>query len=170
MISGGLVIFIFSQLVYMAGSNKRFLLLVSSLFLMSQLNAQILPKVSKDSLSIQPIGRTNPTGKSLVNPDSIKADIKDQLEKILARYVCMPDQEKTWKLVRTEADDMMRQYWRAGKLQGTKAAEAYYIKMDNSTMTTNDIANHKMILIAGIAPVKPAEFIIIKTENACKGN
>ena len=48
---------------------------------------------------------------------------------------------------------------------GTKSEEAFFVKMGNETMTATDMANHKMILQVGIAPIKPADFKILVIEK-----
>jgi hypothetical protein len=58
-------------------------------------------------------------------------------------------------------------YYKNGKLAGTKTATAYFVKMDVLTMAATDIVNNKMILVAGIAIVKPAEFTILTIEEKC---
>ena len=45
---------------------------------------------------------------------------------------------------------------------GTKAEETFFVKCDRTTMTQDDIDNGRLICIVGIAPVKPAEFVIFR--------
>ncbi len=45
---------------------------------------------------------------------------------------------------------------------GTKAEEAFFVKCDRTTMTQDDIDNGRLICVIGIAPVKPAEFVIFR--------
>jgi phage tail sheath protein FI len=52
--------------------------------------------------------------------------------------------------------------WRNGALEGTKAEEAFFVKCDRTTMTQDDIDNGRLIIQIGVAPVKPAEFVIIR--------
>ncbi|MEJ2568620.1 MAG: phage tail sheath C-terminal domain-containing protein, partial [candidate division WOR-3 bacterium] len=52
--------------------------------------------------------------------------------------------------------------WRDGALQGSKPEEAFFVKCDRTTMTQTDIDNGKLIMEIGIAPVKPAEFVIFR--------
>jgi phage tail sheath protein FI len=40
--------------------------------------------------------------------------------------------------------------------------EAYFVKVDRTTMTQTDIDNGRLIVMIGVAPVKPAEFVIIR--------
>ena len=52
--------------------------------------------------------------------------------------------------------------WRDGALLGDKPEQAYFVRCDRTTMTQNDLDNGRMICLIGIAPVKPAEFVIVR--------
>jgi phage tail sheath protein FI len=45
---------------------------------------------------------------------------------------------------------------------GTTPDEAFFVKCDETTMTPDDIGNGRLIILIGIAPVKPAEFVIFR--------
>lgn len=45
---------------------------------------------------------------------------------------------------------------------GTKPSEAFFVKVDRTTMTQSDIDNGRLICIIGLAVVKPAEFVIFR--------
>ncbi len=55
--------------------------------------------------------------------------------------------------------------WRSGALQGATADEAFFVKCDYTTMTQDDIDNGRLICVVGIAPVKPAEFVIFRIQQ-----
>jgi phage tail sheath protein FI len=55
--------------------------------------------------------------------------------------------------------------WRIGALQGRTADEAFFVTCDRSTMTADDIDNGRLICEIGIAPVKPAEFVIFRIQQ-----
>jgi hypothetical protein len=98
---------------------------------------------------------------------STTATITPELNKIVAAYCIEPDNADTWVKIKTEAENKLYAYFKAGALAGTKSTEAYFVKMDASTMSAADIANKKMILQAGIATQKPAEFTILTIEKKC---
>jgi phage tail sheath protein FI len=50
----------------------------------------------------------------------------------------------------------------AGALLGRREEEAFFIRVDRTTMTQDDIDNGRLIVIVGIAPLKPAEFVIFR--------
>jgi phage tail sheath protein FI len=76
-----------------------------------------------------------------------------------------PNDEPLWARVRQTIDNFLTTVWRSGALQGGKAAEAFFIKCDRSTMTQDDIDNGRLICLIGIAPVKPAEFVIFRIQQ-----
>jgi phage tail sheath protein FI len=47
-------------------------------------------------------------------------------------------------------------------MMGTKEEEAFYVEVGRSTMTQDDILNGRLIVEIGIAPVRPAEFVIFR--------
>jgi phage tail sheath protein FI len=52
--------------------------------------------------------------------------------------------------------------WREGGLMGTKPEEAFFVRCGSDTMSQDDIDNGRLIMIVGVAPVYPAEFVIIR--------
>ncbi|GBF34828.1 phage tail sheath protein FI [Desulfocucumis palustris] len=73
-----------------------------------------------------------------------------------------PNDDKLWARVHRTIDAFLTRVWRDGALMGTSAGEAFYVKVDRSTMTQDDIDNGRLICIIGVAPVKPAEFVIFR--------
>jgi phage tail sheath protein FI len=73
-----------------------------------------------------------------------------------------PNDEKLWARVKQSITQFLLTEWRNGALMGTKPAEAFFVKVDRTTMTQADIDNGKLICIIGLAVVKPAEFVIFR--------
>jgi phage tail sheath protein FI len=73
-----------------------------------------------------------------------------------------PNNEKLWARVRDSISNFLTTAWRDGALMGTTPDEAFFVKCDRSTMTQDDIDNGRLIAVVGVAPVKPAEFVIIR--------
>ena len=73
-----------------------------------------------------------------------------------------PNGETLWGQVRNTIDDFLMNEWRSGVLKGTSAQQAYFVRCDRSTMTQNDLDNGRLICDVGVAPVKPAEFVIFR--------
>jgi len=72
-----------------------------------------------------------------------------------------PNGEALWARVRTTVTDLLTNEWRSGMLQGATAEQAFFVRCDQSTMTQNDLDNGRLNIVVGVAPVKPAEFVII---------
>jgi phage tail sheath protein FI len=75
------------------------------------------------------------------------------------------DNELLWGRVREQATSLLETLWRNGELAGVKAEEAFYVRCDRTTMTQNDIDAGRLIVVMGVAPVKPAEFVVIRIEQ-----
>lgn len=73
-----------------------------------------------------------------------------------------PNYEVTWSAIRTSVSAFLRTVWLNGALMGTTQEEAFFVKCDRTTMTQDDIDNGRLICLIGIAPVKPAEFVIFR--------
>jgi len=67
-----------------------------------------------------------------------------------------------WAGVRNTVSDFLINEWQSGRLLGSAADQAFFVRCDQSTMTQNDLDNGRLICNIGIAPVKPAEFVIFR--------
>ena len=76
-----------------------------------------------------------------------------------------PNEEPTWSRVRQVATDYLIGRWRDGAVVGAKPTDAFFVRYDRSTMTQDDIDSGLLICLVGVAPVKPAEFVIIRIEQ-----
>jgi len=52
--------------------------------------------------------------------------------------------------------------WRNGALEGITPEEAFQVQCGRGTMSPDDIASGRLIVVVGFAPVRPAEFVIIR--------
>lgn len=73
-----------------------------------------------------------------------------------------PNNEKLWARVRQGINEFLTRVWKDGALMGKTPEEAFFVKCDRTTMTQDDIDNGRLICIIGVAPVKPAEFVIFR--------
>ncbi|MFD1955273.1 phage tail sheath family protein [Paenibacillus thailandensis] len=80
-----------------------------------------------------------------------------------------PNDEKLWGRVRRTVTEFLTRVWRDGALMGTKPEEAFFVKCDRTTMTQNDIDNGRLIVLVGVAPVKPAEFVVFRIAQTSGG-
>jgi phage tail sheath protein FI len=73
-----------------------------------------------------------------------------------------PNGEALWANVRRTVEDFLLNEWQSGALLGDKPEKAYFVKCDRSTMTQNDLDNGRLICLVGVAPLRPAEFVIFR--------
>jgi phage tail sheath protein FI len=73
-----------------------------------------------------------------------------------------PNGEALWRNLTQTVEDFLQVQWRNGALLGATPDEAYFVRCDRSTMTQNDLDNGRLICLIGVAPVKPAEFVIFR--------
>ena len=64
--------------------------------------------------------------------------------------------------VRRTVEDFLLNEFQSGALLGDKPEKAYFVKCDRSTMTQNDLDNGRLICLIGVAPLRPAEFVIFR--------
>lgn len=88
--------------------------------------------------------------------------IEASIERGTQWVVFEPNDERLWARVKATINQFLTGIWRGGALMGTTPDEAFFIKCDRSTMTQDDIDNGRLICIIGVAPVKPAEFVIFR--------
>jgi phage tail sheath protein FI len=67
-----------------------------------------------------------------------------------------------WGNIRSTVEDFLYNEWKSGRLLGEKEEEAFFVRCDRSTMTQNDLDNGRLICLVGVAPLKPAEFVIFR--------
>ena len=73
-----------------------------------------------------------------------------------------PNGEALWANVRRTIEDFMLNEWQMGALLGDKPEKAYFVRCDRSTMTQNDLDNGRLVCLIGLAPLRPAEFVIFR--------
>lgn len=73
-----------------------------------------------------------------------------------------PNDENLWVRVKRTIDVFLTGLWRNGSLAGTSTDEAFFVNVGRDTMTQDDIDNGRLICVIGVAPVKPAEFVIFR--------
>ncbi|QZY54479.1 phage tail sheath subtilisin-like domain-containing protein [Crassaminicella profunda] len=73
-----------------------------------------------------------------------------------------PNSTALWTRVKRTIEVFLTGVWRNGALEGNAASEAFFVDIGPSTMTRDDIDNGRLICVIGVAPVKPAEFVIFR--------
>ena len=73
-----------------------------------------------------------------------------------------PNDEPLWASLRLNIRSFMLTQFRAGAFQGSKPDDAFFVMCDGKTTTQQDIDNGVVNILVGFAPLKPAEFVILK--------
>jgi Bacteriophage tail sheath protein len=76
-----------------------------------------------------------------------------------------PNDEPLWAQIRLNIGAFMQNLFRQGAFQGTSPRDAYFVKCDKETTTQTDINLGIVNIIVGFAPLKPAEFVVIKLQQ-----
>jgi uncharacterized protein len=76
-----------------------------------------------------------------------------------------PNDEPLWSQIRLNVGAFMQNLFRQGAFQGKSPREAYFVKCDSETTTQNDINLGVVNVLVGFAPLKPAEFVIIRLQQ-----
>lgn len=90
------------------------------------------------------------------------AYLEESIDKGTEWAVFEPNGEALWGGVRRAVEDFLHGQWWSGELMGARPEEAYFVRCDRSTMTQEDIDGGRLICQVGVAPVKPAEFVIFR--------
>jgi phage tail sheath protein FI len=97
-----------------------------------------------------------------VNVRRLMIFLEYSIDRGLQWVVFEPNAEELWARVRRSVTNFLTTVWRNGALEGATKEQAFYVKCDRTTMTQDDIDNGRLICVIGVAPVKPAEFVIIR--------
>ena len=92
----------------------------------------------------------------------LAAFIEQSIDHGLQWVVFEPNNERLWDRVREQVEDFLTTLWRDGRLVGTKAEDAFFVRCDRTTMTQDDIVNGRLVVLIGFAPLRPAEFVIFR--------
>lgn len=91
--------------------------------------------------------------------------IEESLYRGTQWVVFEPNDEPLWAQIRLNVGAFMQNLFRQGAFQGATRSEAYFVKCDKETTMQNDINLGIVNILVGFAPLKPAEFVIIKIQQ-----
>jgi uncharacterized protein len=90
--------------------------------------------------------------------------LERSIEQGLRWVVFEPNDEPLWAGVRLTVNSFLFDLWRQGALMGAKADEGYFVRCDRSTMTQADVDAGRLVVLVGVAPLQPAEFVVFRIE------
>jgi phage tail sheath protein FI len=97
-----------------------------------------------------------------VNVRRLLIFLEHSIDKGVQWAVFEPNGPALWATVRSAIDNFLFNIWKSGALQGAKPDEAFFVRCDPTTMTQSDIDNGRLIGLVGVAPLRPAEFVIFR--------
>jgi uncharacterized protein len=80
-----------------------------------------------------------------------------------------PNDERLWTALTISISNFLKRVWRSGALFGTSSTEAYFVKCNSETNPPELIEAGQVVCEIGIAPVKPAEFVIFRLSQFAGG-
>lgn len=104
---------------------------------------------------------SNPSWK-YVNVRRLFIFIEETIKANTSWAVFEPNDETLWVRVRRTISVFLNGLWRNGSLAGASPEEAFFVNIGRDTMSQDDIDNGRLICVIGVAPVKPAEFVIFR--------
>jgi phage tail sheath protein FI len=100
-----------------------------------------------------------------VNVRRLLLFIEESIDEGTQWVVFEPNDEPLWARVRQTIRNFLLLVWRSGALQGEVEERAFFVACDRTTMTQADIDAGRLICVIGVAPVKPAEFVIFRIQQ-----
>jgi phage tail sheath protein FI len=91
--------------------------------------------------------------------------IEESLYRGTQWVVFEPNDEPLWAQIRLNVGAFMHTLFRQGAFQGSTPSVAYFVKCDSETTTQTDRDSGIVNILVGFAPLKPAEFVIIKIQQ-----
>jgi len=91
--------------------------------------------------------------------------IENSLADALSWVVFEPNDEPLWSQIRLNVGAFMQGLFRQGAFQGTTPRDAYLVKCDRTTTTQGDIDRGIVNILVGFAPLKPAEFVVLRIQQ-----
>ncbi len=88
--------------------------------------------------------------------------LEHSIDKAMQWAVFEPNNERLWTNIKRTVEDFLFVQWKTGALLGSKPDEAYFVACDRTTMTQLDLDSGRLICLIGVAPTKPAEFVIFR--------
>jgi phage tail sheath protein FI len=88
--------------------------------------------------------------------------LEHSIDKSTQFAVFEPNNPRLWADLRRAVEDFLLLQWADGALFGATPEEAFFVRCDRTTMTQNDLDNGRVIVLIGVAPTRPAEFVIFR--------
>jgi phage tail sheath protein FI len=94
--------------------------------------------------------------------------LESSVQQGLAWVGVQPNDEPLWAHIRQTITMFLQSLFRQGAFQGRKAEEAYFVRCGQDTISSSDQTAGIVNIMMGFAPLKPAEFILLKIQHKAK--
>jgi len=88
--------------------------------------------------------------------------LEESIRRGLEWAVFEPNEHTLWARVRSQVDGFLHGIYRQGAFPGNRAQDAYFVRCGLDTMSEDDIEQGRLIVLVGIAPLRPGEFVILR--------
>lgn len=95
--------------------------------------------------------------------------VETSIERATQWVVFEPNDHRLWKRVQRTISSFLTLLWRNGALMGTSPEQAFYVKCDEETNPNEVVDAGQLVVEIGLAPVKPAEFVIFRVGQMSSG-
>ena len=95
--------------------------------------------------------------------------IEESIAEATRWIVFEPNDRQLWKSIRRDVGAFLTRVWLDGALMGRTASEAFFVKCDEETNPPEIIDAGQVVAVIGIAPVKPAEFVVFQISQSAAG-
>lgn len=96
--------------------------------------------------------------------------IEQSCQAALESFVFEPNDQNTWTQIKAMIENFLTNLWKQGALAGAKPADAFYVICGlGTTMTAQELTNNRLIVMLGVALVRPVEFMTIRLELKMAG-
>jgi phage tail sheath protein FI len=97
-----------------------------------------------------------------VNVRRLLLFIEESIQEGIRWAVFEPNDLSLWKRLDRTISEFLSRVWRSGALFGRTAGEAFYIKIDEELNPAASRALGQVVIEVGVAPVRPAEFVVVR--------
>ncbi len=104
-----------------------------------------------------------------LNVRRLFAMVEESIAKSMRWVVFEPNDMTLWKSIRRDVTAFLTRLWRDGALMGATPEQAFFVKCDEETNPPDSIDAGIVITVIGMAPVKPAEFIVFRISQQASG-
>jgi len=104
-----------------------------------------------------------------INVRRLFAMVEESIGRDTQWVIFEPNDLNLWKLLKRDLDAFLTRIWRAGALQGATPEEAFFVKCDEETNPQERIDAGEVNAVIALAPVKPAEFVILQFTQGMNG-